>query len=179
MEEVGLNHEAAIGLHAAEADAVSPDLVAAFDIDPIPDGAPLAPLVFASPHSGDIYPSSMIEALRLRPDQLRSSEDSLVDALIAPAPALGACVIRARVARAFVDLNRATFELDPEMYADELPEFARVRTPRGSIRVGDDSSNDSFKYEWISNGVNLRTVFAGGACWTRHDNRERRYGWLK
>ncbi len=136
MEEVGLNHEAAIGLHAAEVHAVSPDLVAAFDIDPIPDGAPLAPLVFASPHSGDIYPSSMIEALRLRPDQLRSSEDSLVDALIAPAPALGACVIRARVARAFVDLNRATFELDPEMYADELPEFARVRTARVAAGLG-------------------------------------------
>jgi hypothetical protein len=140
MEKAGLNHEAAIGLHAAEVHAVSPDLVAAFDIDPIPDGAPLAPLVFASPHSGDIYPSSMIEALRLRPDQLRSSEDSLVDALIAPAPALGACVIRARVARAFVDLNRATFELDPEMYADELPEFARVRTARVAAGLGTLSS---------------------------------------
>jgi N-formylglutamate amidohydrolase len=108
----------------------------AFDIDLAGDSAPPTPLVFASPHSGGVYPPSMIEALRLAPDQLRHSEDSLVDALIAPAPALGACVIRARVARAYIDLNRAPFELDPAMFEDELPDFARLRTARVAAGLG-------------------------------------------
>ena len=140
MDEAGLNRDSDIALRSAEAADASPVLGvapdAAFDIDSVTEGAPVAPLVFASPHSGEFYPPSMIEALRLRPDQLRSSEDSLVDALIAPAPALGACVIRARIARAFVDLNRAPFELDPEMFEDELPDFARVRTARVAAGLG-------------------------------------------
>ena len=108
----------------------------AFDIDPPLAGAPATPLVFASPHSGQVYPSSMIEALRLGPEHLRGSEDSLVDALIAPAPALGATVIRARVARSFIDLNRAPYELDAAMFEDELPDFARARTARVAAGLG-------------------------------------------
>lgn len=110
--------------------------VAPFAVDAPPDGAPQTPLVFASPHSGSVYPPVMIEALRLSPDQLRNSEDSLVDALIAPAPALGATVIRAGIARAFIDLNRAPFELDPAMFEDELPDFARARTARVAAGLG-------------------------------------------
>jgi N-formylglutamate amidohydrolase len=108
----------------------------AYSIDPPTADAPSTPLVFASPHSGSIYPPAMIEALRLSTDQLRNSEDSLVDALIASAPALGATVIRARYARAFVDLNRAPFELDPSMFEDELPDFARARTARVAAGLG-------------------------------------------
>jgi hypothetical protein len=39
--------------------------------------------------------------------------------------------------------------------------------------VRDDGGDDSFKYEWIANGVNLGAVFASGAGWTRHDHGER------
>jgi N-formylglutamate amidohydrolase len=109
---------------------------AAFHIDEPGQEAVPTPVVFASPHSGDLYPPSMIEALRLGADQLRNSEDTLVDALIAPAPALGVTVIRACVARAFVDLNRAPFELDPLMFEDELPDFARTRTARVAAGLG-------------------------------------------
>ncbi len=109
---------------------------ATFDIRPVAPGAPSAPLVFASPHSGGHYPDGMMEALRLDPSALRGSEDSLVDALIDPAPAAGATVIRARFARAFVDLNREPWELDPGMFEDELPEFARSRTARVAAGLG-------------------------------------------
>ena len=121
-------HEAAVNADAPRSQA--------FDIDPPTPDAPATPLVFASPHSGQFYPPSMIEALRLRTDQLRGSEDSLVDALIAPAPALGATVIRARVARTFIDLNRAPYELDAAMFEDELPDFARARTARVAAGLG-------------------------------------------
>ena len=64
-----------------------------------PDGAPPpTPLVFASPHSGRLYPPDMMAAARLTAQDLRGSEDAFVDDLIAGAPALGASVIRARLA---------------------------------------------------------------------------------
>ncbi len=109
---------------------------AVFDIVPVVPGAPDAPLVFASPHSGGWYPERMMEALRLSPSVLRGSEDSLVNNLIAPAPAGGATVIHARVARAFVDLNREPWELDAGMFEDELPDFARARTARVAAGLG-------------------------------------------
>lgn len=125
-------------LPAGDAAAGSPASFepAPFEIDSPPSDAPQTALVFASPHSGDIYPLPMIEALRLDVSQLRKSEDSLVDALIAPSPALGAAVIRARYARAYIDLNRAPFELDQAMFEDALPEFARARTARVSAGLG-------------------------------------------
>jgi N-formylglutamate amidohydrolase len=44
--------------------------------------------------------------------------------------------ITARYARAYIDLNREAFELDPGMFADELPEFARARTARVAAGLG-------------------------------------------
>jgi N-formylglutamate amidohydrolase len=128
------------GSHQSEACASEAPAGAAlqpvFDIVPVAPGAPHAPLIYASPHSGGDYPDHMLEALRLDPSVLRGSEDSLVDGLIAPGPAGGATVIHARVARAFVDLNREPWELDPAMFEDELPEFARARTARVAAGLG-------------------------------------------
>lgn len=107
-----------------------------FDILAVAPEAPRAPLIYASPHSGGHYPDRMLEALRLEPALLRGSEDSHVDQLIAPSPSGGAAVIHARVARAFVDLNREPWELDPAMFEDELPDFARARTARVAAGLG-------------------------------------------
>ncbi|MFN3520869.1 MAG: N-formylglutamate amidohydrolase [Phenylobacterium sp.] len=97
---------------------------------------PPTPLVFASPHSGRIYPSDMMAASSLDATAIRRSEDAYVDDLIDQAPALGAALIRARLARAYIDVNREPFELDPAMFADELPEFARARTARVAAGLG-------------------------------------------
>jgi len=97
---------------------------------------PPTPLVFASPHSGRQYPDDMMAAAALDALAIRRSEDALVDDLIAEAPALGAATITARYARAYIDLNREAFELDPQMFADELPEFARGRTARVAAGLG-------------------------------------------
>jgi N-formylglutamate amidohydrolase len=101
-----------------------------------PDQPPPTPLVFASPHSGDLYPPEMMAAARLKAQDLRGSEDAFVDALIGGAPALGATVIRARLARAYIDLNRDAWELDPTMFEDELPDFAQGRTARVAAGLG-------------------------------------------
>jgi hypothetical protein len=55
---------------------------------PLPEdgGPPPTPLVFASPHSGRLYPPDMMAAARLDADDLRGSEDAFVDDLIAGAP---------------------------------------------------------------------------------------------
>jgi N-formylglutamate amidohydrolase len=116
------------GLHAAD-EAQAP----AFEIRRPPEGA-ATPLIFASPHSGRLYPSSMRSSLGA--EAIRRSEDVLVDDLIAPAAALGCTIIQARFARAFMDVNRAPFELDAEMFEDELPAFARARTARVAAGLG-------------------------------------------
>jgi N-formylglutamate amidohydrolase len=102
-----------------------------------PDGAPPpTPLVFASPHSGRWYPDDMMAASALDAQTIRRSEDALVDDLIESAPDRGAALISAHYARAYIDLNREAFELDPGMFADELPEFARARTARVAAGLG-------------------------------------------
>lgn len=102
-----------------------------------PAGAPPpTALVFASPHSGGIYPPDMVEAARLPVETLRASEDAFVDRIIAGAPALGASVILARLARAYVDLNREPWELDPAMFDEDLPDYAQGRTARVAAGLG-------------------------------------------
>ena len=74
------------------------------------------PFIFASPHSGRLYPSSFARQSRLDPVTLRKSEDAFVDELFAAVPELGAPLIAARVPRAFVDVTRASGEIDPHMF---------------------------------------------------------------
>jgi N-formylglutamate amidohydrolase len=92
------------------------------------------PLVIASPHSGTDYPDSFLAAARLDPLALRRSEDSFVDEIFAAAPELGAPLLAARFPRAYLDVNREPWELDPAMFSDALPNFVNIRSPR--VRMG-------------------------------------------
>ena len=89
-----------------------------------------APFVFCSPHSGRVYPSALRQTTRLDANALRRSEDCYVDELFGFAPALGAPLITARFPRAYVDVNREPYELDPELFVEPLPEFANSQTMR-------------------------------------------------
>jgi len=102
---------------------------------PGPDVA-ATPVIFAAPHSGRIYPAQMMAASRLDARAIRRSEDAHVDELIAAAPAFGHTLIAAQFARAYMDVNREPWELDPAMFADELPSFARARTARVAAGLG-------------------------------------------
>lgn len=77
-----------------------------------PDGEAGA-VVFASPHSGDVYPPDMAPAQGLTPHSLRSAEDAMMDRMAASGPRLGAPLLAGVVGRSYVDLNRAEDELDP------------------------------------------------------------------
>ncbi|RZJ36884.1 MAG: N-formylglutamate amidohydrolase [Brevundimonas sp.] len=78
---------------------------------------PAAPgrLVFASPHSGALYPDDLDADPALTEASLRSAEDAMVDRLIAAGPARGATLVLARFGRAYVDLNRDPADLDPQL----------------------------------------------------------------
>jgi len=89
-----------------------------------------APFVFNSPHSGRTYPASFLQASRLDPLTLRKSEDAYVDDLFMPVVGLGAPLMRAHFPRAYLDVNREPYELDPTLIAGELPHYANTQTVR-------------------------------------------------
>ena len=88
------------------------------------------PVIFASPHSGQNYSNSFVQASRLTPRQLRRSEDSFIDEVFASAPEFGAPLLRAHFPRAYVDPNRSAYELDPNMFTGPLPDYVTTKSPR-------------------------------------------------
>ncbi len=94
------------------------------------------PFVFASPHSGRIYPPSFVAQSRLSFHNLRRSEDAFVDALFASVPGCGAPLIAASFPRAYLDVNRAPAELDAAMFEGRLPCAVDAASPRVSAGLG-------------------------------------------
>ncbi len=127
----------------------------------------ILPLVFASPHSGCDYPEAFLAASRLDPLALRRSEDSFVDEIFEAAPRLGAPLIRALFPRAFVDANREPFELDPAMFAGELPAYANTRSPRVAAGLGTIA-------RVVANGAD---IYRGKLDFTEALGRIRRHYW--
>lgn len=95
-----------------------------------------APVVFASPHSGSQYPEDFVKASPLSRLALRRSEDSFVDGLFMAAPDYGAPLLSALFPRAFVDVNREPFELDPAMFSDPLPDYVNTQSSRVAAGLG-------------------------------------------
>lgn len=96
----------------------------------------VAPFVFCSPHSGRVYPSVLRNAARLDLAQLRKSEDCLVDELFQGVVGEGAPLIAANFARAYLDVNREPYELDPELFGDQIPPHANVQSLRVAGGLG-------------------------------------------
>ena len=94
------------------------------------------PFVFASGHSGSIYPADFVQASRLDPVTLRKSEDAFVDQLFDGAVANGAPLLRATFPRAWCDPNREAWELDPRMFEDRLPAFVNTKSARVFAGLG-------------------------------------------
>lgn len=87
-------------------------LLPSFDLYGPPD--PASPVVLSVPHAGRDYPLTLRTALRVPVEALKPLEDRHVDAL-----AIGACkgetMLVQRRARAWIDLNRAENERDPQI----------------------------------------------------------------
>ncbi len=90
-----------------------------------------APFVFNSPHSGSYYPHSFVQSSLLDSHSIRQSEDFKVEELFARVVENGMPLMQANFARAYLDINREPYELDPGMFAGELPSFTNTK----SIRV--------------------------------------------
>lgn len=97
---------------------------------------PASGFVFDAPHSGANYPAEFLAVSRLDPLTLRRSEDAHVDALFAQMVSHGAPLMRARFPRAYLDLNREPYELDPRMFEGRLPGFANTRSMRVAGGLG-------------------------------------------
>lgn len=94
------------------------------------------PVVVGVPHAGRQYPRQFVEQARLGMDALRRSEDAYVDLLSADVPSLGAPLLEAHFPRAFLDVNREAYELDPRMFEGRLPPFANTRSMRVAGGLG-------------------------------------------
>ena len=94
------------------------------------------PLVFASPHSGCSYPAHFIGSSPLDLAALRKSEDCYVDELFGDVPELGAPLVKALLPRAYLDVNREPYELDPDMFDGPLPAFVNSSSARVAAGLG-------------------------------------------
>jgi len=90
-----------------------------------------APVVFASPHSGAIYPRAFRMASSLSLSDLRRNEDAYVDVLFGAVPNLGAPLLTAQFPRSFVDVNRPEDDLPPDWVTPGL----ELKGPKGSYRA--------------------------------------------
>ncbi len=94
------------------------------------------PFVFNSPHSGSAYPPDFVAQSPLPLLQLRGSEDVLVDHLFASVMRAGAPLLAARFPRAWLDVNREPYELDPTLFRERLPGHANVHSQRVAAGLG-------------------------------------------
>lgn len=94
------------------------------------------PFVFNSPHSGATYPKRFLDMARLDAHAIRRSEDCFVDDLFADVRTLGAPLLKANFPRAYLDVNREPWELDPRMFASPLPPYANTRSARVAGGLG-------------------------------------------
>ena len=96
----------------------------------------LAPLVINSAHSGQDYPARFLSMTRLNRLAIRQSEDAYVDEIFSRAPHMGAPMLRAHFPRAYLDVNREPYELDPHMFRDALPDYCNITSPRVVAGLG-------------------------------------------
>jgi N-formylglutamate amidohydrolase len=94
------------------------------------------PLVFSSPHSGNVYPQAFVDQTCLSPQDLRQSEDYNVHALFEDAPHFGAPLLHAHFPRAYCDVNREAYEIDPDMFKGPLPQKTNINSPRVIAGIG-------------------------------------------
>jgi len=94
------------------------------------------PFVYSSPHSGRIYPPDFVARSRLRGAAIRRSEDPYVDELFSAARDLGAPLLMANFPRAYIDVNREPYELDPRMFDGPLPAYANINSLRVAGGLG-------------------------------------------
>ena len=99
-------------------------------LDPNPLSEPV-PVVFDSPHSGNIYPADFNHAL---PELvIRRTEDAFVDELYSDAPQFGATLLHALFPRCYIDPNRRANDIDENLLTAPWPADAK---PGPKVKLG-------------------------------------------
>ncbi len=112
----------------SEAEAIETELSPPFEV--ARPASLKVPLVFNSPHSGRVYPRAFLAASRLDSLTLRRSEDAYVEELFGFVTDMGAPLLYAHFPRAYLDVNREPYELDPALFSDGLPHYANTQSVR-------------------------------------------------
>lgn len=92
------------------------------------------PVLVAVPHAGRDYPDEILQNLRVAPHVLERLEDRHADMLLPDLTDTGCATLVAHAARAWIDLNRAPSEVDPQMISD-APRTAFAQ-PSAKVRGG-------------------------------------------
>lgn len=110
---------------------IDPDFVDCKAFEVVEPNVQSTPFVMNSPHSGRYYPKRFVQMSKLDEIAIRRSEDYFVDELFEHAVGIGIPMLKAHFPRAYLDVNREPYELDPRMFKDRLPSFAN----KNSVRV--------------------------------------------
>ena len=95
------------------------------------------PVLIAVPHAGRAYPGSLLERMRNPGFAALKLEDRYVDRLAEQvARETGASLLVAHAPRAMIDLNRATDDVDWDMFARGRPDNLGSYTPGMRVRSG-------------------------------------------
>ena len=94
---------------------------------------PVSPIVISVPHAGRDYPLALRAALRVPVEALRPLEDRHVDTLAIAAHGRETMLVQRR-ARAWIDLNRAENERDPQI--DSGADRRLLGLPSAKLRGG-------------------------------------------
>jgi len=100
------------------------------------DPSPI-PVLIAVPHAGRAYPGSLLERMRNPGFAALRLEDRFVDLLAQKvARETGAALLIAHAPRAMIDLNRASDDIDWDMFGRRAPEDVGSYTPGRRSRSG-------------------------------------------
>ncbi len=95
------------------------------------------PVLIAVPHAGRAYPGSLLERMRNPGFAALRLEDRYVDRLAERiTKATGAALLIAHAPRAMIDLNRATDDVDWDMFSSRAPDSVGSYTPGRRARSG-------------------------------------------
>ncbi|MEC8641322.1 MAG: N-formylglutamate amidohydrolase [Pseudomonadota bacterium] len=129
---------------ASRPDAALPPVIISEVMLADPDYAPFdiygagaaSPVIVSCPHAGRTYPASMINLAAQPVEELRGLEDFGVDCLLPDLISAGIPTVINRVARAYLDVNRAETALDRAMFSGDIdspPPCHHVRAGYGLI----------------------------------------------
>lgn len=95
------------------------------------------PLILSIPHCGTVFPEEFLKAVKPDVLTLRKNEDIFVYDLIKPAiDDAQITAVKLNLNRAFIDVNRAKVELDPNMFFDYPREDIGLNQQRSRYGLG-------------------------------------------